>query len=356
MPKFKKQFKKYAKKPAKKYVKRTKPYRKKYVSKSKGGLLKSTALAGAVDKSVYREKHKMTLSKRLLSTLTPVNFYQYNSITRFSAAPGRQTANSINYFLYNDLNPQFASVGGVGANNTKQLFIQSLTANSSIQNAGNFPIQLTMYDVTYKREMDASDAQTFSPELAWNNGEIQQGNALGASMIGSYPTRVDLFTENYKVNKITTKYLAAGAVHQHVLQIEPNKRVSYNRVNTSIRYANLSHATMIVAKGLPCDTSGNTTFIDSSGNPLHEVPPESYYDPSGNPIVPPLSAGQVLTTAPVGINVATTWRYGFRWVADIDSDTIATNNIQTIAAVNGSYNGLLDAIGIAGLAILNTVT
>lgn len=314
MPKFKKlfkkPFKKYAKKPANKYVKRTKPYRKKYAKKS-GLMAPSTGLAGSLSKTVYHEKHRMTLTKKMISTMTPINYYQFNNAYRFAAPPGRQSANSIQYFIQPDLLPQYNSITS-GPNASKQLFIHSLTATTTFANAGSSPVQLILYDVGYKREMDISDVTTFAPELAWNNGEIQEGNALGSAMLGAFPNRIGLFNDYYKIKKVTTKFLGPGAAHTHNLQIEPNKRVSMNRVNGSIRYAGLSHATLVLVKGLPVDTSGTTLFLDASGNPSHTVPQESYYDVSGNPIAPALAGGQIITTSPTAINIASTWRYGFQ--------------------------------------------
>ena len=234
-----------------------------------GSRLAQRVIGGSGNKSTYVENHKLKGSKRVLASLTPTNFYQYNNAWRISSNPGLQTANSALYFHQPDLLQQITQFGA-SANNSKQMLIKSLFADYTLVNTTSAPIYLTIYDVGFKREMDTSDTTTWSPELAWNNGEIQEGNAIGASMVGSDPKKISLFKEYYAVKKKSNHFLAPGEVHKHTVLVRPNKFITKNRILDSIRYAGLTYATMFVAKGTLVDTSGNTTF-DVSGVPAYSV-------------------------------------------------------------------------------------
>lgn len=228
--------------------------------------------------------------------------------------------------LYYDQVPltnMFNTVSGT-ENASRRLYLEDAYCEYTFTNASNTVAYVTLYDLWFKREMDTTDSPKFLPEGAWNAGEIQEGNSIGLQMVGSYPTRVSLFNEYYKIAQKKVHLMMPGEVHKHRVSVRPHKFITNNRVNDSIRYAGLSAATMFSAVGTPVDNAGTTTaFYDPSGALIH-----GGYDASGNILSSNLLVGAV-TTSPVAINIVWQGRYTFRWIDDMDSDINISNTLTT---------------------------
>jgi len=262
---------------------------------------------------------KLKLSKKILLTWTQPNFFTFNGTSRLQGPSGRQTAMS---FLQCDQSPLSVILGQVpGTNATRRLFLQDCYFEYAFANATNVVANVDIYDLTFKREMDAADGTDLLPEGAWQAGEIQQGNSLGLTILGSYPTRNDNFRTYYKIDKKQSHMLAPGDVHRHKIHIAINKFMTGNRIADSARYANLTTASMLVASGNPIDNIGDTSgYYDASSNFITQQ-----LDASGNPLTTNVTTGSV-STAPVALNIVWRTRYTYRWVQDNESNTVINNN------------------------------
>lgn len=272
--------------------------------------------------SWYPRSRKPKFSTRVVNSISGRNLFQYNGTQRLQAPAGKQNATSMLFYDYLPLNSQMATLPS-SANISKRMFLDDTFCEYTVANASNTITYLTVYDLWFKREMDQADTPEFVPEGAWNLGETQEGNPLGLTMIGSYPTRVSLFNEYYKIAQKRTHMLGPGDVHKHKVHIRPNKFITQQRISDSIRYAGLTACTMFVASGTPVDNSGTTMgYYDASANLISGA-----YDASGN-MTNNVTTGNV-TTSPVALNIVWSGRYQYRWIQDVDSDIYTSNNLIT---------------------------
>lgn len=288
----------------------------------------------------YARAGKLSLSSRVLSKLSGRNLYTFNLAARLQCADGQQSAYDIIYSDQVPLNELFAKqlseINPSIPNNTRRLLLRDVYGEIQFTNATNAVSYVQIYDLWYKREMDTTDNRTFVPSAAWNNGEIAQGNAAGCSVVGTYPTRVSLFNEYYRVARKTTHLLLPGEVHVHRVSLKPNKMITYDRAAQSVRYAGISAASMIVVKGTPVNNSGTTIGAqDPSGNY-----PAQGVDLSGN-MISNLVTGQV-TTSPCALDIVYNCRYTYQWMQDVDSDTVVSNSLTT-----GNTLEVMEGTGIA---------
>lgn len=263
--------------------------------------------------------HRMKLSQRVLSNISGKNLYQFNLSARFQCADGRQGVYDVLYYDQYPLQRMFSGIAP-GPNPTRKLFIKNMYAEFTLTNATNAVTYLNIYDVYFKRELDVNDSTHSLPSLAWDNGEKQEGQALGCNYLGSQPTRIGLFNDFYKVAKKSSHLMAPGEVHKHKVLLRPNKFISFNRVNSSIRYSGLTAATLFVVAGTPADASGASEL-----DPADIGRPGIGFDASGNPVGAPVT----VTSTPAAINCVYNVRYEFHWLDDIDSDIVADNNLST---------------------------
>lgn len=270
------------------------------------------------------------MANKILMKLSGINHLEWNGSARLQTPSGRQGATSLLQFDSVPLTSMYDQTPT--GNGSKRVFVQDCFFEYAISNPSNALQFVDIYDVCYKREMAASAAAALFPEGAWQSGEVQQGNVLGSTLLGSYPTRVDLFKQYYKICKKESHILAPGDVHRHKIHVGVNRFFTGNRISTSARYAGITTASMIVGVGSPVDNAGTTTGkYDPSDNLVNTVVDASYN------LLTNLTVGGV-STAPVALNIVWRARYAFRWIADIDNDNYATNALATIATPDVMQN------------------
>lgn len=299
---------------------------------------------------------RLTMSRSVMGKISGKNQYVFNMAQRLTAADGRQNATSVQYYDGVPLRA-ILSQFGTNTNDTRRLLLKSSYHEYTFTNASNTVAYLTLYDIVYKRDLETIvDSNVYLPEIAWNTGEIQEGNSLGSSLVGSYPTRIGRFNDFYKIVQKSTHLLAPGEVHKHKVLLRPNRLISANLINEKSYYRGLTSTTMFVVQGTPVDNSGDTLIsgVDGSGNPVYDSPGginglgQITTDICGN-TVNTFGTNSIVTTSPCAVNTVYSARYEYAWIQDLDSDVYTSNNLQ-------SGVGGLDVMEITGLpyTVINT--
>lgn len=274
--------------------------------------------------SRWISKGRYNPKARFLKYASGVNKFVFNGTQRLECPDGRQNAISMLYYDQSPLQTIFAGLGSALGNATSRIFHQNATGEYTFTNTANTVSYVSIYDLHFKRDMDATDAPDTSPEGAWQAGEIMEGNSLGLSIVGSYPTRTKNFNDYYKVARKSTHMIRPGEVHKHKVFLGKNKYISKNVVNDSCRYRAFTSAVMFVITGTPIDNVGATVgTYDVSGN----VHPSGAYDVSGN-MQDNVTTG-VVTTSPCSLDIVWSVNYVYRWMSDIDNDIVTSNNLTT---------------------------
>lgn len=263
-------------------------------------------------------------SQKVLNRISGLNSFEYNGASRLQGPSGSQCATS---FLQLDQAPVQIMYNQLpSGNQSNRLYIQDVFFEYSVANATNALTNLDIYDLNFKREMDVTDGASTIPDGAWNTGELNQGNSLGLTMLGSYPTRIDNFKQFYQVAKKESHILSPGDVHRHKIHIQVRRFLTGNRINSSVRYAGLTTASMLVASGNPVDNVGTTTGkFDASDSLVNTV-----VDASFN-VLSNVQVGNI-SSSPVALNITWRARYNYRWISDTDNDLVISNGMPIVAS------------------------
>jgi len=282
------------------------------------------------DKSVsyFKKENKLSLSKKVLANISPVNLLEVSIPQRLQVVSGTQGAQSFyiadggiysSPSLPSALQRMLESLS-VG-NSTRRMYLESVYVCIEYANASTMPARVAIYDLSYKKDMNVSMGAYQSPEGAWNQGEIDEGDSAGLTNIMSYPSKVVRFGKYYNILQKKDLTLTPGEVHTHKVYYTPRRFIRLTEVGDYTRLAGITMAVMVSAHGTPVDPSGATDVsgasIDASGN-------VSYY------------AASTVTTSPVALNSIAKFRYSFRWLDDTDSDILVSNNIASnVASLEG---------------------
>lgn len=166
---------------------------------------------------------------------------------------GRQSVRSSQAFAVNDFQQILNQLPptDIAGNNNRRFLIDDYTSEVTFANGANASCYVHVYDIMCKTDVDTSDLSNATPDVAWQNGELAQGNSTGYHVIGTDPKRVDLFKEHFKILQVSKHFMKPGDIHKHHIKINYNKILNEARVLNSVRYANVTFFTMIVVYGTP---------------------------------------------------------------------------------------------------------
>jgi len=172
-------------------------------------------------------KSKLTAIEKKL--IRPVE-YTVNGAAQASSSVGRQAVYSVQgLFNQGDIATMLTKTplpasGSGSVTSYPTILCESFTAVLSMKNVSNANLTLTIYDIIAKR--DASVANSFAPDLAWNVGASLEGTTNASLVVGALPTDSDLFNQFYKIQKRTSVILAPGNLHRHETFSYPHQVVS----------------------------------------------------------------------------------------------------------------------------------
>lgn len=152
-----------------------------------------------------------------------------------------------------------------------------------IGNAHNSPAKITIYDVLCKRDTPAGSE---GPRYAWQDGlGIQQTNNLAGKqfLVDAKPNNSVEFGAYYRIAKRTQLILPAGSSHIHYVTLQKKHRlpnwytfVNYQNLGSSQQLKDWYYKTLIVAHGLPVDSTASPGSVSMDQVKINVVYTRSY--------------------------------------------------------------------------------
>lgn len=136
-------------------------------------------------------------------------------------------------------------------------YIRAVKGHLEIANLSNCAVQLTLYDIVARRDLQGTDASGESdlPTTAWDEVAATGGGTINDlksyDNIGATPFDSPEFCQKFKVVRITKAALATGNVHTHYVNIKLNWLLHKEYQQAYNGYKNRTHYTLVVAKGAP---------------------------------------------------------------------------------------------------------
>lgn len=262
----------------------------------------NSGTSGSMSKFFYGKRRipkAFSLTKKGLSR----NYYVNNGSVRLTGGVGVQSMYSpLIMFNYTDINAINTRIAG-SIPNVNRYMLYSCSAELLLTNQDLGNVRLTLYDIIARRDMDSSHSgQLTAPDYAWGNSYSDEGASNSDNLvIGSTPFSSDLFTQYFKVLKITHLDMSQGQTHTHRVHFAPNRIVDQEYIRYSpMNYKGLTCFTMIVQHGMPSNDSATKTSVSTGQTAIDMV-----------------------------------WRkqYKYSWIADSDTNFYKSNNLASSFAV-----------------------
>lgn len=238
---------------------------KSYFGRSKGKSIHQRAVnvgtGGSMSKFFYG---KRKIPRRYASVYKALakNYVGVNTAQRITAGIGLQNAYTV-MPMFNS--GDVASISSkVANNNTNKIFLSSCSAEVMLTNQELANVRIYIYDIIARRDSQ-SNVNTQNPDTAWKNSYADEGGAnSNYSIVGSTPYSSDLFTQYFKVLKVTHLTLSQGQSHTHRVHYSPNRAIDgeYIQYNSG-SFKGLTCFTMIVLHGYPENDSTTKTQVST---------------------------------------------------------------------------------------------
>lgn len=205
----------------------------------------------------------------------------YNTSLAYSTTPGLQTisAGELAAFTVADINT-YCPKSALG----QKVFLHQCTQRIMGINQSNENMFVLIYDVVSRHDASESDAIARStPEALW-------GSAGTPTIVGADPFQTSIFTQNWKVKKVTRFVLTEGQTFEHIKHMRPNKLIGYNYLYQLSAAApitpgylkGITEYSVICMHGSPGD--GDNTTVSTLGAKLDIIASWQYssVNPTGN--------------------------------------------------------------------------
>lgn len=224
------------------------------------------------------------------------NYQVINNSGRIVANSGSQAFNSVlTMFSTPDLNG-FAT--NISSNKTNKFLAISCSAELMLTNQDEGNVRFVLYDIIARR--DITQSNLVDPATAFKNSLADEGasNANWAA-VGATPFSSDLFTQFYKILKMTHVILGAGQFHTHRVHFGLNRQFDAEQLQyTPNGIKGATCFTCVMAYGCPYNDSVTKTSV---------------------------STGQVT------LDFVSKKQYSYTWTQDNDTNFYLTNNLTQFA-------------------------
>lgn len=207
--------------------------------------------------------------------------YNYNDYQteRINCGWGRQAIGGLAATAYNLQDLQTITGAGTTVNDSsKKTYLKSANFRILATNTSNQNAKVIVYNVIAKTDCQT----TFTPIRDWNVGYARQGSTAGTDLQwGATPYDSSTFTQNWKIWKTTTYYLAQGESFLHNTYINPNRFLNNAKVanmtgGTSLvtpagGIRGLTQWAMVVLQPFPIHESATRTTITTADSSLDVV-------------------------------------------------------------------------------------
>lgn len=209
-------------------------------------------------------------------------WYSDNVAYRYTGTVGSQAVNSpFGIYTSADLttlksysNTQLSET--TTGNKVQDIFLVECYAEMMITNQELYPCHLQIFDCVARRDLDSANYDT--PGNAWYYG---LADAIGTNAIGypgGQPFSSQVFTNNFKVLRVTDVNMTQGHIHTHKVKYKTNRLLHGEEIyqitqndsnNAGVR--GLTFWTMIVQHGFPLNDNTTKTQVSLGATALDVV-------------------------------------------------------------------------------------
>jgi len=137
-------------------------------------------------------------------------------------------------------------------------YIKSVSGSLEIANLSNVSVQLTLYDIVARRDLQGTDAagDADTPTAAWLNVNDTGGSDIGGFVksytnINGTPFDSPEFCQKFKILRVTKAAVSTGTTHTHYVNFNLNWLLNKEYQQAYNGYRGKTHFTVVVAKGMP---------------------------------------------------------------------------------------------------------
>jgi hypothetical protein len=202
------------------------------------------------------------------------NYLVLNGAGRKTAAVGLQSGfDDLHMF---DCTDMAAIAARISSNATQRFIILSCSAELLFTNAELSNCRYTIYDIIARRDLNSTT--NTDPGTAWANSYAdEQASNSNWSLVGTTPFSSDLFTQFFKVLKMTHGVLGQGQTHCHRINFHPKRIVDLETIShTTNGLKGISCYVMVVFHGEPMNDVTTKTQVSTGACALDMVYRKSY--------------------------------------------------------------------------------
>nr|WAE42308.1 MAG: capsid protein [Cressdnaviricota sp.] len=221
------------------------------------------------------------------------NYYGINTGFRHTQTVGLQGAVIVNtMFTYADVNNISQKINAV---QTNKFLIKSCSAETLITNQDSGNVNIVLYDIIARRDLSTS-SNLSSPLAAFQNSLADEGGSnSNYQFVGTTPFSSDLFTQFFKVVKMTHLTLGQGQCHTHRVKFNVNSIIDGELIQYNTNgFKGVSCWTMAVTSGMPYNDSTTKTQV---------------------------------STGSIAIDIVNKRQYSYTWMQDVDTNYSFSNQI-----------------------------
>lgn len=230
---------------------------------------------GGTRSKFFYGKRKLPRAFRLTYKAIAKNYKQLNGATRLAGSVGVQTPSVLlTMFNQTDLNSINSQLNS--GNHTNRILYDSCSANIYLTNQDQGTVMFELYDCIARRDLSTSNVA--DPVTAWQNSYADENGAnTDYKFVGATPFSSDLFTQFFRVKKITHVILSQGQVHQHQVHYYPRRLIDAEYTQYMGNGAKgLTCFTFIVARGAPYNDNTTKTTVSTGQVSLDIVYQKQY--------------------------------------------------------------------------------
>lgn len=152
----------------------------------------------------------------------------------------------------------------------RRLYLDHIKCVYRFKSACNMDQTITIYNVVNRRDVQDSTS-VHNPVADWTQGlanQVPSGvTAPAQSLIpplsfpGETPFRSSLFTQNFKIAKVTKFVMGAGQEHDHTIRLRVKRAFNREFTNGYAEYAHLSHWVIVVCEGPIVQSAATSTEV-----------------------------------------------------------------------------------------------
>lgn len=230
--------------------------------------------SGQVTFSSAYHKHTASAAMRGHKLMVPPQIYSLSSSGSISAGPGVQSyfnrTNLSQQTLRAIMNQVKAASGTGGANaGICRAVIRGVTEEFLYSNSTNASMELDLYDIILKRDLPAT--LSFNANIYTYTATPDPANYIAVGLLAqqgadpatppfpepytclsAQPSDSRLFNDYFKITRKTRVFMAPGATHKHVVNINTNRIVDEVLASATISgRAGFTTYTMALVRGMP---------------------------------------------------------------------------------------------------------